>query len=206
MLYAIDETNTRIKARPSCKALCPLCKKEVIAKCGEINTWHWAHKSAIECDTWAEGETEWHLSWKSIVKKEFCEVKIGNHRADIKGFCGVIELQNSPISTSEIKERENHYKNMIWLFKADNYHISLSDKGSYCGFIWKWPRKSIITSKSRVYFDLGNKKILEIKKIRKYPNYGPKFGGWGYLLSYKDFLSRYFNEILKEGAVCWLTQ
>jgi len=41
--------NQRTKATKGAKdALCPCCNKPVIAKCGEIKIWHWAHVSLAD--------------------------------------------------------------------------------------------------------------------------------------------------------------
>jgi competence protein CoiA len=104
---------------PGGRGLCPTCRGAVIAKCGHINTRHWAHEVAEECDSWSEGIGPWHISWQDIVRPEFVEVAMGQHRADMIGDGRVvIELQHSPINPEEIEERERFYKRMIWLFDA----------------------------------------------------------------------------------------
>ncbi len=40
---------TMCRASPGGRAKCPNCGKELIAKCGEFKTWHWAHESKIDC-------------------------------------------------------------------------------------------------------------------------------------------------------------
>lgn len=76
MRFALKD-NERILSSPLIKdAICPLCKKDVIAKCGNIKVWHWAHKNNKDCDSWSDGETEWHLNWKSNFPKECQEVII----------------------------------------------------------------------------------------------------------------------------------
>ena len=100
---------------------CPHCKSEVIAKCGSINVWHWAHIDR-DCDLWSEPESDWHKEWKEKVPLKNREVTINNHRADIllaKGL--VVELQNSSISVENIRERENFYGEMVWLFNAQEF-------------------------------------------------------------------------------------
>ena len=64
MIWALKERE-RIKAAPKKEAICPTCLKEVIAKCGRIKVWHWAHKSKLDCDSFSEPETEWHINWKN---------------------------------------------------------------------------------------------------------------------------------------------
>ena len=44
----------RCEATKRAKGICPFCKGEVIAKCGEQKIAHWAHKSTQSCDSWHE--------------------------------------------------------------------------------------------------------------------------------------------------------
>jgi hypothetical protein len=96
----------------------------VIAKCGEINIWHWAHRKAESCDDWYEPETEWHRNWKLIFGKEHTEVVIQKdgirHIADIKTKDNVIiELQNSPIQKQVVQRREIFYgERMLWVING----------------------------------------------------------------------------------------
>ena len=105
----------RIKASKEASAICPLCKEDLVPKCGDIKQWHWAHK-ANNCDPWSEGESDWHLGWKSHAWPECQEVIVGNHRADIKSKAGlVVELQHSGITAQEIAEREANKKEPVIL-------------------------------------------------------------------------------------------
>lgn len=112
----------RCKATKNTKGICPYCKSEVIAKCGEQKIAHWAHKSCQVCDNWHDKETEWHLMWKNyfpvswqeIIKYD--EITGEKHIADVcteKGF--ILEFQHSAINPEERKSRENFYKNMNWV-------------------------------------------------------------------------------------------
>lgn len=115
-------------------AKCPLCNLKVVAKCGEINIHHWAHKKTEGCDSWSEPETYWHKSWKESFPVENREVVIEKyakkHFADIyTNNQVVIELQNSSISSEIIREREIFYgKRLLWVINAGKYrsHISIS--------------------------------------------------------------------------------
>ena len=121
MIYGLDVNGMKVQAVPHSKALCPSCNQPLISKCGTINIWHWAHEKGGDCDAWSEGETEWHLNWKSNFPAfctEFQIVKNNiNHRADV---CFptelIIEFQHSSLSVKEIQEREQFYQNMIWVF------------------------------------------------------------------------------------------
>lgn len=121
MLLALGDSGSRIRARPGATAICPLCESEMIAKCGRIKIWHWAHKSKCDCDAWSGPETEWHLKWKEAMHEENVEVTIERdgirHRADIIRSDGtVVELQHSSLSRAEVQERELFYGKMVWLF------------------------------------------------------------------------------------------
>lgn len=125
MIWAI-QNERRVTAEPGESAQCPCCQSSVMAKCGSIVAWHWAHK-ADDCDPWHEPESEWHIGWKRKFPSEWQEVVIGNHRADVKTPKLVVELQASSISSEEIQERERHYRNMVWMLRGadfkDNLHI-----------------------------------------------------------------------------------
>ena len=174
------------------RSACPVCHMEVIAKCGSLKRWHWAHVSRIDCDHWSEGLSAWHLAWQDRVKESCQEVVIrGEHRADICLSTGqVIELQHSPISPEEIAEREQFYGNMLWIFDAQPFVHNLLFKEKvnkydevYYTFRWKHPRQSIIScQKLPIYFDVG---IVEgfatmpsLFKLRKFYSYENE-GDWG---------------------------
>lgn len=162
MNWAI-KNNEKIQAIPKERATCPLCNQEVIAKCGEINIWHWAHKQDFECDSFGEPESEWHLKWKNYFPKECQEVTIikglKKHRADIQTKNGlIIELQNSPISLQEIREREKFYENMIWILNVESLgkNIVLYKKR----FKWKWMPKGWEYSFKKIYVDFAGDKLI----------------------------------------------
>lgn len=121
MLYAKNTKGEESTLLKRGRGICPQCGSEVIAKCGSQKVWHWAH-TALDCDHWTEPESLWHKNWKEIVPRENREITIGAHRADIRLNSGlVIELQNSSISASEIREREDFYDNMIWIFNGTKF-------------------------------------------------------------------------------------
>lgn len=170
----------RIQAEPKIKAFCPLCREEVIAKCGEIKIWHFAHKRNFECDSFGEPETEWHLKFKNYFPEEFQEVIIKNHRADIlttEYFMNtkiplVIELQNSPISSKQIREREEFYGNIIWIINGEKYKENLCWNG---GTLWKWKYfpKCWDFSNKRIYIELSERLFL-LKKTES-EKWGKKY-------------------------------
>jgi len=213
MMYANDEFGNRIEPEPKLKGICSLCQEELISKCGEINIWHWAHKINSDCDFGKENETKWHRDWKTFVSKEEREVVVNgfdNYNlmskkiADVKTKQGlVIEFQHSPIEINEIKIREAVYRNMIWVFdvqdilqsfklldKEKKYYVTndLLHRG-YVSFRWKWGRKSYEECSKPIFLDLGDDRILYIKKIY----YGKYVGGYGYIVSKEAFIQKYMR-------------
>lgn len=197
MIYALDSNENKIKALPKTIATCPICKKQVISKCGAINIWHFAHQNIEDCDNWSEGETQWHLNWKSQFNKEEQEVIIGKHRADININNLIIELQNSSISPFEIREREQHYNNMIWIFKISpqNFSIRNFDRrtrieypNNFVTFRWKHPKQSIWECTKPIYidFDDESKEILKINRI--HPNI--PCGGSGWIIQKQELIDK----------------
>lgn len=169
MLYA-NTADGRSLAQPGMRGRCAGCGGEVIAKCGEINIWHWAHVAA-ECDSWHEPETQWHLGWKQRFPSSWTEVSMGPHRADVRLEDGtVVEFQHSAISPAEIEERERFYRSMIWVFDASEFRQNLRfvDRDSFVGFTWKWARPSIYAVTKPMFFDIGDGKLFEVRKL--YPH------------------------------------
>lgn len=179
-----NRDNLRVEATPSARATCPACGTPVLAKCGEIVMWHWAHEVA-ECDPWYEPESQWHRDWKSLFPQEWQEVVIGPHRADVKTPLLVVEFQASNISSEDIREREEFYRNMVWVLRGEDFadNLNIRTKEGHVTFRWKWPRKTWWSAKSPLYIDLP-RGILHIKKI--YQN--TPCGGWGVWIEKADFV------------------
>jgi len=197
MLYAQSEAGEKILPEKYGRAICSFCNGVVIAKCGEIVYHHWAHQSNKECDEWHEPESDWHLKWKSLFPKENVEVTIKKndkrHRADVVGNEGaVIELQHSPISPLVIRERENFYGNMLWIFDLSlkQKHFEKKEPINEIEFSFKWqnPRRTLIACKKPFYFDFGMKKMLCVTRL-SYSGFGN-----GYYIEKDEF-------ILKHGGI-----
>jgi len=109
-------------ATPGAVGACPSCGARLIAKCGKVYAWHWAHE-ACDCDPWSEPEGPWHRGWKQLFPAEWREVVIGDHRADLRVPGGVIELQHSSISAGEIEERERFYGRMVWVVNTEEWNL-----------------------------------------------------------------------------------
>lgn len=196
MKFALNSEGKRVEAFPGLIGLrCPLCNQEVFSKCGSIKTWHFAHRSLEECDSFAEPESGWHYMWKNEFPKEYQEVVVGKHRADIKLPSGlVIELQNSFLPVAHIIEREAFYKNMIWVLNGQTFGKGL-ERRKFLGdgkvtFRWKHPPQSWWFAKKPIYLDFG----YYIAKIeRLYPKL--PCGGWVRMMSKKDFIYSFSPDV-----------
>jgi len=120
MKFALVDGHRR-EAAPGLSGTCPLRGCSLIAKCGEIRVWHWAHQGSLSCDPWWETETEWHRSWKGQFPGEWQEFPHQDeqgekHIADVKTNRGwAIEFQHSYIKPEERRSREAFYKKLIWV-------------------------------------------------------------------------------------------
>ena len=117
------------------RGACPFCGGTMVAKCGRLKVWHWAHMPRRSCDPWWGPETEWHRDWKSRFPEDWREVihideRTGEkHIADVKTPHGlVIEFQHSPMDYDELVSREAFYQNMIWVVDGDRGSV---DPGTF---------------------------------------------------------------------------
>ncbi len=186
MIYAIQNEQRTI-ATPGARGTCPSCDAPVIAKCGKLISWHWAHVRA-ECDPFSEPMTQWHIDWQNRFPAEWQEVVIKRdgqtHRADVQLPSGkVIEFQHSPISVEDIAAREAFYGDMVWVFDCrgayENDRLEIRSKATHETFRWKSPRTSIALAKSPVFLDLGIGGLLSLKKMHAQS----PCGGWGHLVT-----------------------
>jgi competence protein CoiA len=150
----------RSLATPGASGVCPACNGSVLAKCGEIVSWHWAHK-AKDCDPWSEPESEWHRGWKARFPSDWQECTIGRHRADVVTPIGVVEFQRSFLSVDEIRERESFYAGLIWVVDASSWALHREKRSwrkqdlATQSFRWSRPRKTWIGASRPVYLDTG---------------------------------------------------
>lgn len=192
MLFAKDSDGNRVAAKPGATGECPGCNGALVPRCGELVSWHWAHRAGPDCDPWSEGESEWHRSWKRSVYPDCCEVQMGPHRADIVTGSTVTELQHSQISPMEIRERERFYGRMVWIFNAAPFirNLNFRPRDGFVSFRWKWPRKSLGAVTKPMYWDLGNGFSLEVRRL----DVMTPSGGWGNLVTSLSLANKLFGE------------
>lgn len=187
----------RVSAEPGMRGECPSCGQPVMAKCGRIKAWHWAH-ATNDCDGWSEGLTAWHLNWQSRFPNEWQEINVARrgecHRADVCTPSGiVIEFQHSSISPDDIARREKFYGLLMrWVFDAREafaskrltYQLRWNGNDLYVAIRWKYPRTSLGYARRPVFLDIGEGLLLDVKKL----SVTSPGRGWGLLTNHKAFV------------------
>lgn len=193
MMYA-NIGKEKSEALPGLKAICPACEKPVIAKCGEIKVWHWAHENICPFDR--EEETAWHIGWKRRFPRECIEIKDANHRADVIHKGTVYEFQSKPLPPEEERNRRGFWNlrgyRMIWIFNMtevrDHFNLRNYETEDAYSFRWKWPRQMLSHIPFPFVFDFDAYRSNEIFVVKKI-HWGGKVGGWGYHKSVNQFFS-----------------
>lgn len=140
----------RREAQPGFSGTCPACERPMVAKCGEVKVWHWAHKGRRVCDPWWENETGWHRNWKDqfpVDWQEFVQhAEDGErHIADVKTAQGwVLEFQHSYIKPEERRSREAFYSKLLWVVHG------LRGKGDRVQFLKAWDEGTPVGANSLV--------------------------------------------------------
>lgn len=160
MNFAKDQFGNRIEPFYKGRAICELCEGELYAYgChGRLRSPDWRHKTLLDCDTWSEGETEWHRSWKAHFSKRWCERAMWDrttgegHRADVLCPTGlVLEFQNSHISPNEIEARERFYGKMLWVVNGADFED-------------RFARSSVLADE---HMFLSRAKKLDLSQVRR---------------------------------------
>jgi hypothetical protein len=93
----------------------------MIAKTGDIVTWHWAHRSENPA-CGLSSESEWHLAWKAAGLPGTQEIRRedGKRRADVLSPAGfAVEFQHSPLTWKEVRQRELDWEHrLVWVLDA----------------------------------------------------------------------------------------
>lgn len=175
---------------PAARGRCPTCNKEVQAKCGKINVWHWAHVAFGDCDTWSEPLGPWHLSWQNLMRPEYIEVVKGQHRADIVGMNDVvIELQHSHLDQDSIGAREQFYGNMVWLFDATERFRFV--RTGQRGFFTLGRVKHVQCCSAPVFLDFGTA-VIQVERFIE--NVIEGASGYGLLRNRSWFVDQYLRD------------
>jgi hypothetical protein len=167
---------------------------ELVAKKGEKKTHHYSHKNdACECD---RRMGEFHIWWQKRVKDNYLEKRYNVdgklHIADIVNKNGtVIEIQKSKIPPKIIREREEFYGDMIWVFDCTciDIHI-IKQKKDVMLFEWVKGTRYLLEAKKPSFLDFGKRGVVELIKQK-----GRKM--IGVIWTLEEFDNQFFNDILK---------
>jgi competence protein CoiA len=137
-------------AQPNLTGNCQGCGQSMVAKCGEIREWHWAHLGKRMCDTWWEPETDWHRTWKGYFPEDWQEIRHQDnngelHIADVKTANGwVIEFQHSYLKPEERRARQAFYQRMVWVVHGTRRMRDLPQ------FITQWRDAEFVIPNGRI--------------------------------------------------------
>ena len=96
MKYALV-CGKRTEASKGARGVCPSCRSDLVARCGNYRVNHWAHKGTRNCDTWWENETEWHRSWKNnFPPRHFNVVILGSENRFLSCFLQLTSASHPP--------------------------------------------------------------------------------------------------------------
>lgn len=128
---------------------CLLCGSDLIAKKGTKRMHHFAHHSATECDSWASGMTEWHLTGQRLLEARGAKLEVPfeatdsrgrRHRIDAlvedsDGYRTGIEFQHSPMGRDMFDVRNDFYlgelDELVWVFDVRGRDVSLGREYRY---------------------------------------------------------------------------
>jgi hypothetical protein len=160
----------------------------------------------------------WHRAWKEHYSVAQREVVIGPHRADVRLQDGtVLELQHSPLSSAEIREREDFYGEMVWVLDArawdlgyrkrvyvdskdygrethDRFEVDFervherSKAPGDTGFLtWRRPKVSWRAAKAPIFLDIGEDWLIALRQFKD--GFGPGLQCFGAFLTKQTFLT-----------------
>ena len=141
---------------------CPACGDVLITKMGLINAHHFAHEVNTSCVISTGEMSDWHIDWQAEydVKEVLSADK--KSRADVVLPNGlVIEFQHSDITIERIKQREQSFKKLFWVFDLTEKE-SFFIKGEI--FTWKQPKRTWLYYLKPAFFDIGDE-VIYLKNI-----------------------------------------
>ncbi|KAA0546526.1 hypothetical protein FZW96_14870 [Bacillus sp. BGMRC 2118] len=135
---------------------CPSCKQVVQMKIGTMKIPHFAHKARTMCDSFSEGESQYHLKGKLQLYDWFVRqgyspklepyFSLLKQRPDIyvemKNQKYMIEYQCATIEKSRFIERNHHYINhqfkTLWILGANRFKRLSHHRFSINSFDWQF--------------------------------------------------------------------
>lgn len=147
--------------KPSARATCVDCLGVLIAKCGEINRWHWAHEAHDATCTGSDGEGAWHRAWKMWAEQHGAQTEIseGRHRADIVWHDGTVyELQSNYLDAVDIANREQHWGDRLtWIYRITPNRFSRLWNAGDGWFRWQRPPVSMTRHEAPIIWHVNDR-------------------------------------------------
>lgn len=182
-IHQTDYKELLLKTGERIPVKCECCDQEVVFRDCDDRTRisHFAHKVASECENWDNKMTEYHIDFQNRFEEQYREVVMEingeKHRADIKFYNIVLEIQNSKISRKNIIKRNNFYANnnlLIWVFNVNECveRINIIDEKTHIRFEWKYMWRSIFNNLKKnvlIYLDFNDKLYL-VKRTKNVNN------------------------------------
>lgn len=185
MLLAIHNGERKRAERATRGAIgaCPWTQQPVKAHVGLLRQYWTYIGGAPTFPNGYEPESEWHLTWKTPIQDQYCEVIFGNnneHRADILGSNEtVIEIQRSIIDIRDSRERVEFYqretgKRVIWVVDIQEFwrkRFTLDGKPNHEGRYkvnwkpkrtWLWDLAANTKTNLFLEFNQSNDKLLHV--------------------------------------------
>jgi len=219
--YAIDEEGKRVfvdNANSKEKLFCPICKKTVFPRRGEIRIHHYAHTHGQSCnDSWKyEDKTKWHIDWQAMFPEESRECTLSdstNHRhlADVflEDRNTVIVFQHGSITNKRFDKRNEFFTSLgnkvIWVF--DLIENTNQDELSFRNediAEWQNPLESFKTFKFKendvdIFFQIKNEDIEASDGFYLLKVIGVDCNGFE-LFQYSKYSKKEFLNYAIEGA------
>ena len=146
---------------PGARARCVDCLGILVAKCGEINRWHWAHEAANSQCVGSDGESAWHFAWKAWAEQYGADTEVtdGQHRADIIWADGhVYELQSDYLEPAKIRNREHHWgEHLTWIYRITPGRFGRLSNIGEGWFRWNRPAVSMTRHQRPIIWHLNDR-------------------------------------------------
>lgn len=157
MFYGMAKDGNRVHIRNAdsdANYYCPCCKSLLIQKRGQINVWHFAHKTLADCVSYYDGKSEWHRKMQELFPEKNREVynnEFGRHFYDVLTDKNrIIEFQHSPISVGEFEDRTECYRSHslannaeppVWVFDWPDktFYLAHRGEGNFRTVVWSRP-------------------------------------------------------------------
>lgn len=190
MYLALNSLDKRITPYLQGRARCPHCRAEVIARCGDTNNWHWAHKALDTACPMQRADSEWALLWKSFFPQAWCEQILDGFVFDVVGPSWAMLLIDDTVSQRMVSEARAKHPRILWIVNGwglynDRFQLKKKLGPSTFTFRWKHARRSLYLCDNNVFLDLSVGTLFEFKKLYL----GPPCSGWGNIYRPKEFVT-----------------